>query len=481
MKISINTRRHIVMAVAMVCGWVGGGAADRCHAEQTSASNRRPNVLFIAVDDLRCELACYGHPLVKSPSIDRLAAEGTMFRRAYCMVAVCGASRASMMTGIRPTPTRFVSYLTRASEDTPDAVTLNTHFQQHGYHTVNNGKMFHHADDNQHGWSQPAWRPQRVRGSVRYRLPENQRIVSDPRIERGPPYESADVADNAYHDGLTADKSLADLRRLAKQQQPFFLAVGFLKPHLPFVAPKRYWDLYDRAEIKLPENYRYVPQDAPAVSIHNWGELRHYHGVPAQGPVSDEMAHTLIHGYYACVSYVDALIGRLLDELDRLEIADNTIVVLWGDHGWNLGEHTMWCKHCVYENSMQAPLLIRAPGMKPNNSVDALAEFIDVYPTLCQLAGLPLRDQLEGHSLVPLLRGESGTHKPYAVGRFGRGDTVRSDRYRYSEFHDRQGKLLGRMLYDHQTDPRENVNVVELPENQSVVKKLSAELSKYLK
>lgn len=435
-----------------------------------------PNVLFIAVDDLRCELGCYGHEIVKSPNIDRLAASGTVFERAYCMVAVCGASRASMMTGIRPSKSRFTSYLTRASEDTPNAKTLNTYFKERGYTTMNNGKMFHHADDNNDGWSIPAWRPH---GIASFKLPENVKAIRETGKIRGVPYECADVPDNAYADGATADKSIADMRQLAAGDKPFFLAVGFLKPHLPFCAPKKYWDLYDEDDIKLPENYRYVPKDSPSAAVHNFGELRAYIGVPAKGPVSDEMAHNLIHGYYACVSYTDAQIGRLLDELERLGIADNTIVVLWGDHGWNLGEHTMWCKHCVFENSMHAPLLVRAPGMKPGRT-DAPVEFIDVYPTLCQLSGGSPFDQLQGQSLVPLLKDAQAEWKPAAIGRFGAGDTIRTDRYRYSEFHDRKGNSMGRMLYDHKTDPRENVNISEHPEMKEIVERLSKELHKHM-
>jgi iduronate 2-sulfatase len=464
-------------SLATASGWGGESAASSRVARRTEC-----NVLFIAVDDLRCELGCYGHKLVQSPNIDRLAAEGTRFERAYCMVAVCGASRAAMMTGIRPTRTRFVGYLTRAAEDTPSAVTINTYFKEHGYYTLNDGKMFHHADDNNHGWSEPAWRPHRAAGVSTYHRPENRRPQGRNKNgkSRGAPYECAAVADNAYQDGATADKSIADMRRLAKMDKPFFLAVGFLKPHLPFVAPQKYWDLYDPAEIALPENYRDAPKDAPACSIHNWGELRAYRGVPKQGPVSDEMARKLIHGYYACVSYTDAQIGRLLDELQRLGIADKTVVVLWGDLGWNLGEHTLWCKHCVYENSMHAPLIIRAPGMARANCVAALVEFIDVYPTLCELAGLPTFDQLEGRSLVPLLDKEQVAWKEFAVGRFVTGDTIRSDRYRYSEFHDKRGRMLGRMLYDHHADPRENANLVQQPENGALVERLSRELHKYM-
>jgi iduronate 2-sulfatase len=288
----------------------------------------QPNVLFIAVDDLRPELACYGKKHIHSPNIDRLAASGVLFERAYCMVPTCGASRASLMTGIRPTRNRFVSYLASAQKDAPGITTFNTQFRKNGYYTVSLGKIFHHPDDNAKGWSEPAWRP---KGIPWYRQPENAELhekrQKQGKRKRGPAWESADVPDNAYADGVLAERAMADLERLSQKDEPFFLAVGFFKPHLPFIAPKKYWDLYDHNKIQVPDNY-HVPKDAPKESIHSSGELRAYAGIPAKGPVSDESARNLIHGYYACVSYTDALIGKLLGELDRLELSDNTIVVL---------------------------------------------------------------------------------------------------------------------------------------------------------
>ena len=437
-------------------------------------AKRPPNVLFIAVDDLRTELGCYGKTTIKSPNIDKLASQGTVFEKAYCMVSVCGASRASLLTGIRPKHNRFISAHIRASDDAPDAITLNTHFKNHGYTTINNGKVFHFADDNADGWSEPAWRPRKPN----YALPESRALVRENR--KGPAWECANVAENQYADGETLEKSLVDLRRLAETNKPFFLAVGFLKPHLPFVAPKKYWDMYKSEEIELPENLEYVPKNVPKEALHEFGELRGYVGMPDEGPISREDARKLIHGYYACVSYTDALIGRLLDELDCLGLTDNTIVVLWGDHGWMLGEHTMWCKHCVFENAMHAPLIFRIPGQKQPIRVSSLVEFIDIYPTLCELATLPKpqKDQLQGTSLVPLLEWKTASEKRYAIGRYITGDTIFDGRYRYSEFRaDRgAGELLSRMLYDHRTDSSENINMVDASKNTVVIEELSKEL-----
>ncbi|MCA9067528.1 MAG: sulfatase [Planctomycetaceae bacterium] len=442
----------------------------------SQANDAKPNVLFIAVDDLRPQLGCYGVKSMQTPNIDRLAAQGVVFERAYCMVPTCGASRASLMTGIRPARDRFVNYMTWAEKDAPGITTLNTQFKNHGYFTLSNGKVFHHPTDNAKGWSEPAWRPKDVPW---YRQPENQELHKQRQKQggrkRGPAYESADVPDDAYADGIVAKKAIADLRRLKSKNQPFFLAVGFFKPHLPFVAPQKYWDLYDPKTIHLPENY-HVPKNAPKESIHTFGEMRSYAGIPAKGPVSDETARNLIHGYYACVSYTDAQIGKLLDELDRLDLADNTIVVLWGDHGWNLGEHTLWCKHCCFETSMHAPLIVKAPGITGGKKTNGLTEFIDIYPSLCDLAGLPSPEHLQGRSFVPLMKNPDMDWKKTAIGRFQNGDTIRTDQFRFTEYTRPNGKFLARMLYDHQADANENVNVSEKVGNKSLVGSLTQQL-----
>ncbi|MBP88120.1 MAG: iduronate sulfatase [Planctomycetaceae bacterium] len=442
-----------------------------------AADKQHPNVLFIAVDDLRPQLGGYGKPEIHSPNIDRLAASGVVFNRAYCMVPTCGASRASLMTGIRPSRSRFVNYLTWAERDAPGITTLNTHFKNHGYYTISNGKVFHHPTDNAVGWSEPAWRP---KGVQTYAIAENRQTAAKRAKERGrrgrgPAFESADVPDDTYGDGKVANKAIADLGRLSEKNEPFFLAVGFFKPHLPFIAPTKYWEGYDREKIRLPDNY-HRPKDAPTEAIHSWGELRAYADVPRKGPLPDDLARTLIHGYYACVSYTDAQVGRVLDELESLGLANNTIVVLWGDHGWNLGEHTLWCKHCCFETSMHAPLIVRAPGVDGGEKTDGLTEFIDIYPSLCELAGLPLPDHLEGTSFVPLMKKPDMPWKPAAVGRFRSGDTIRTDRHRFTEYTDAKNNAVARMLYDHKSDPGENVNISERSQNRELVERLSGEL-----
>ncbi|MBN69164.1 MAG: iduronate sulfatase [Gimesia sp.] len=457
-------KRRSLLFLFVLCFAVPAFAADK------------PNVLFIAVDDLRPELACYGKQHIHSPNIDKLAESSTLFERSYCMVPTCGASRASLMTGIRPARKRFVNFLTWADRDAPGITTMNTQFKQNGYYTVSMGKIFHHPQDSAQGWSEPAWRP---KGVAWYQRPENQKLHEErqkqgKRKAKGPAWESADVPDNAYADGVLAEQAISKLQQLKKQEQPFFLAVGFFKPHLPFIAPQKYWDLYDHDKIQLPENYK-VPQDAPEESIHNSGELRAYAGIPRKGPVSEETARNLIHGYYACVSYTDAQIGKLLAELDRLQLSDNTIVVLWGDHGWNLGDHTLWCKHSCYESSLQIPLLVRAPGIQGGQRRSALIETIDVYPSLCTLAGIPLPEHLAGQSFVELMRNPDTKWKEAAVSRFRNGDTIRTDALRYTEYTNPKGKRTSRMLYDHSSDPLENQNVAEkrTDESQTLSKQLN--------
>ncbi|PQO28249.1 sulfatase [Blastopirellula marina] len=434
----------------------------------------RPNVLFIAVDDLRPEIGCYGMSHIHSPNIDKLASEGTVFERAYCMVPTCGASRAALMTSIRPHRTRFINHLAWAEKDAPGITTLNTYFKQNGYTTISDGKIFHHPTDSQEGWSQPAWRPK----GPTYKLEASLAAAKTTPKQRGPAYESADVEDDFYKDGKLANKAIQDLRRLKKEGNPFFLAVGFFKPHLPFVAPKKYWDLYDPATIHLPETY-HRPKNAPDAAIHNSGELRAYAGIPAKGPVSDETARNMIHGYYACVSYTDANIGKLLDELDRLDLANDTIVVLWGDHGWNLGEHTLWCKHSCFETSMHAPLIVKVPGKYAGQKTAALTEFIDVYPSLCELCGLEIPEHCQGQSFVPLLNDPTAPGKPFAIGRFLAGDTIRTDGFRYTEYSTPQNVIQAKMLYDHQQDPAEDNNVVKQNEMKENAEQLSAQLKRH--
>ena len=426
----------------------------------------KPNILFIIVDDLRPQLGCYGDKETISPNIDRLASEGTLFNHAYCQIPVCGASRASLLTGLYPKSDRFVTYYTKAEEDAPGIFDIPTQLKANGYTTISSGKVYHHANDNTNSWHE-IYKPKDFRV---YLKPENQGLAVTNQVA----YEAADVPDNAYHGGALADKVIGDLRRAKEEGTPFFITAGFTKPHLPFNAPKKYWDMYDPDKIDLADN-PFIPQGAPSKAIHQWNELRDgYGGMPKQGNMPDDLARKLIHGYYACVSYTDAQVGKLLDELDRLGMRDNTIVLLLGDHGWQLGEHTLWCKHALFNTSLFAPLMVSAPGFPQGQRTDALVEFVDIYPSLCELAGVPLPGHLQGKSFVPLLADPSRDWKKAAFSRYHDGEAVTIKRYTYSEWDDGS-----RMLYDHKKDPNENVNVSENPEYALIVENLARQLEQH--
>jgi arylsulfatase A-like enzyme len=426
----------------------------------------KPNVLFIMIDDLRPQLGCYGHTETISPNIDRLAEQALVFDRAYVQVPVCGASRASTLTGLYPTATRFVNYHSEAQKDAPGIVDIPSHFKANGYTTVSNGKIYHGDTDNNDSWDDIF----RVEEHKIYHKSENLNLPENDE----PPFEDADVDDLEYAGGREMQKTINDLRRAKAAGTPFFIATGFTKPHLPFNAPKKYWNLYDPEKLALADN-PFVPKGAPRSAIHNFGELRNrYGGVPKKGPIPEDLARKLIHGYYACVSYSDALVGKLLDELDRLELRDNTIVILMGDHGWQLGEHALWCKHALFNTSTLTPLIISAPGYKEGRHTEAMVEFVDIYPSLCELAGLPLPKHLQGRSFVPLLKEPSRDWKIAAFSRYRAGDSVSTERYSYSEWPNGH-----RMLYDHKKDLDENVNVSENPEYKAVIKKMQKLLQEH--
>ncbi len=540
-----RTRRQFIKGLGAAAITSGLSLSNR----SVLAADGRSNVLFIAVDDLRPELGCYGCQGVHSPSIDKLASEGVRFNRAYCQEAICSPSRASLMTGLRPDTSGIVDNVTYFRDTVPDVVTLPQHFRNHGYETVYIGKIYHgRMRDEEKSWSRRAVRPKPsykwdVGG---YQLPENQALVKRRREEVkrkygqvrlgglacGPAVESANVPDNAYRDGRSTEAGIATLRQL-KGGKPFFLGVGFYKPHLPFVAPKKYWDIYDPAEIDLADN-PFVPKNAPSVGMHSSFELRVRHGVPKSGPIPDDMARNLIHGYLACVSYVDAQIGRIIDELERLKLRDNTIIMLWGDHGWHLGEHTLWGKATNFEIATRCPLIVSAPGMKTaGGSSDALVELLDMYPTLCKLAGLPVPEHVEGKSFVPLLNDPDGRGKSAAFSQFPcpalrewaamplspamrgtffgplvrsveqklqaeaperysrdlynnhlMGYSMRTDRYRLTIWVDVRnpaGEPLAVELYDHEKDPDENVNVSGNPKNASLILELTFQLKRELR
>ncbi|MFK5924723.1 MAG: sulfatase [Verrucomicrobiota bacterium] len=470
------------------------------HAADTT---RKLNVLFIAADDLRPQLNCYGHSEMITPNIDALAARGMVFERAYCQAAVCRASRASLLTGLRPDSTEIWSNGSRHKhfrDHLTDVVTLPEQFKNHGYRSQAFGKLYHGAFavrnkwNDPKSWSDPAWLNEpryyyseegvRVARGVFARKTKAKGDKIDDWVNHfvlGLSHEAPDVDDDVLQDGQIALQGIAALRKL--KDESFFLALGFLKPHLPFIAPKKYWDMYPPEKVRVATN-RKAPKDAPKFASTNWGHPRTYTDFPGKGEPSDELVLELTRGYAACVTYVDAQVGRVLDELDRLGLRDSTIVVLWGDHGWHLGENHIWGKATNFELSAHAPLIVSDPRMKAaGRKTPALVEFVDIYPTLCELADLPLPDFLEGTSFAPLLDKPTQEWKSAAFSQYPNqshmGRSIRTDRYRFTRW-TKAGKpemVGGLELYDHKTDPQENVNIANLPENAELVKKLTEKLS----
>ncbi len=449
---------------------------------ESPAGGKRPNVLFFVSDDLRPELGCYGNDIIQSPNIDRLASRGIVFNRAYCQQAVCSPSRSSVMTGTRPDTTKVWDLETHFRDALPKVVTLPQLFKNNGYTTQGMGKIYHGALQDPPSWSIRYVRDRPGGGSRPGGDSRNESIVNR-QTGRGPAFLATDDASNGGGDGALAEDAIDALRALKQGNKPFFLAVGFYKPHLPFVAPKAYYDLYDPAQIPLATN-PFLQKGAPNYAMSNGGELASYAGVPNILDLPDDYARQLKHGYYAAVSYMDAQLGRVLDELDRLELTEETIVVLWGDHGWKLGEHNRWCKHTNVENDTNAPLIISVPGKSSaGQSSDALVEFVDIYPTIAQLAGLESPKHLEGTSLVPLIDDPHHDWKPAAFSQYPRssrggrlmGYSMRTDRYRFTRWVDRRdhSKVDAVELYDHETDPEENENIAADPANAELVAELT--------
>ena len=430
------------------------------------------NVLFIMVDDLRPELSLYGQNQIISPNIDALGASGVTFNRAYCNVPVCGASRASLLTGVRPTPNRFLTYHSRIKKDMPDVINMAQYFKNRGYSTISNNKITHIKNDID-AWDDE-WYP-KSKNWRNYLSEEN--LILQASNKAGYAYENIDVPDAAYIDGQTALKSVEDLKQFKANGQPFFLAVGFVKPHLPFNAPKKYWDLYDPNSITLPENATF-PKSAPQRANHKWGELRAYIDIPKKGPVPDPIAKKLIHGYYASVSYVDAQIGVLIKGLTELGLRENTIIVLVGDHGWSLSDHGLWAKHSNFEVALQVPLIISDSSLPKAAHTNSIAELVDIYPTLCELTAGESPTHLQGSSLVSALEAPGTIFKDVALARWQKGETLIVDQLFYTEWQ-QKGKAVSKMLYNHETDPNETNNLANDPAYLSTVKALSKQLEKF--
>ncbi len=401
-------------------------------------AERKPNILFIAIDDMRPEFGCYGSELAVTPHVDKLASEGLLFERAYCQQAICSPSRASIMTGARPDTIGVIENYTYFRDANPDIVTLPQHLIANGYETAHLGKIYHgRFTDPEKSWS---WEPVKALPGIKrplpYALKENLEIQRRNREEaaakyspearaglgNGPAYEAGDVPDHAYVDGYDTLRAIATMKEMLKgdDPKPFFLGLGFKKPHLNWIAPKKYWDLYDPEEITLAE-HQDAPADGAAMGLHASFELRVRHGIPKNGPIGPELARTLRHAYLACASYVDAQIGRMLDALDAAGVRDNTIVIVWSDHGWHLGDMGVWGKATNHEIATRVPLVVWTPDMKPSvrgAKTEALVELVDMYPTLCDLAGIESPAHLEGTSFAPLIENPKRAWKRAAFSQY---------------------------------------------------------------
>ena len=439
---------------------------------------KKQNILFISIDDFRPKISSYGETKMITPNIDKLASEGLQFNNAYTNIAVCGASRASLMTGIRPSLNRFNDFSTRAQDDTPQAISLNQLFMDNGYETISYGKIYHHSDDFQQHWSE------KDKGQIQSDFQDPKSIERVNNAEKGEygnknlTYEYPDVDDYAYNDGKITQNAIHKLKVLKEDDQPFFMAIGYVSPHLPFIQPKKYWDMYDHDSIQLADN-SYQPENSPFIAIeaqHNSAELRkNYLDIPAQGKLDDDLARNLIHGYYASVSYMDALIGELIKELDDLGLRDNTTIILWSDHGYFLGEHGFWCKHSTFHEAVKIPFIMSSPGYAKNQITDSFTELVDVYPTLCELANITPPTYIHGKSLTPVLKNPSIQLKDEIYTRYKQGEAVIDANYSYTEFY--RGKTyVGNMMYDMKTDLKQNIDISKTPANAKLVKMYSQKL-----
>lgn len=456
---------------------------DNTTEAATSSAGSKPNILFIAVDDLRPNLGCYSDPHAITPHLDALAKRGMQFDAAYCQVAVCNPSRASLMTGLRPDRLGVWTLPIHFREAQPDAVTLPQWLRQHGYTAVSHGKIYHNPTPDPQSWSEPI-RPlprlpdpyppgtsETVKQAMKA-LPGNDWRKNN---LRRPSTAAPELEDHQLLDGARTRMAIEDLRRLGSTSEPFFLAMGFIRPHLAFVAPKKYWDLYDPDQLPVLVDQTVTP-NTPKYALSNNSELSHYVDlIDFPKPwddhtISESTARRLMHAYYACVSYVDAQIGLLLAALEEEGLAENTIVVLWSDHGWKLGEHRGWGKMSNYEVDTRVPFLMAGPGINAaGHQTDSLVELLDIYPTLCELTGVPVPDFVDGKSLVPVLKDPTKSVHKAVYSQYYRklngeeymGYAMRTKSHRLVEWRDFEtGEVTARELYDHQNDASEKINLL---------------------
>lgn len=495
-----------------------------------NAQNTKKNILFIAVDDLKPLLSNYGVSEMITPNFDRLAKMGMTFTNAHVQYAVCGPSRASIMTGVNPDRTKVWDLHTDFRKSAPNLMSMPEYLITQGYQTTAVGKIYHQGatstspGHDAKSWSIPHQSPENYDSKYGrpafnyYQNPETKRqlekIEKEARkkgitksgkirnyvLERlKPTTESMDIPDNAYPDGLYTETALKQLNDLEKNGKPWFLGVGFQRPHLPFSAPKKYWDLYDRDKVKLAE-FQQLGEGIPEIAYHPFGELKSYSDIDNDFNIGNKIPEAkqreLIHGYMAATSYIDALLGKLLDELEKRNIIDNTVIVLWGDHGWHLGDHTEWCKHSNFEQATRIPFMFAGPGVERNKKNNDPVNLVDLFPTVFELANVKQSSQTDGESLVPLLDNNASTNLniDYAYHQYARGGTkmgysIRTAQYRYTEWHANnyrsydaynEKNIIARELYDYDKDPLETKNWVDDKAYSSIAKDLKNKLKSHL-
>lgn len=448
--------------------------------EKTESTQSRPNVLFICVDDLRTELGCYGQEHIQSPNLDKLASQGFLFTRHYVNVPTCGASRHCLLTGQLPvsvahTRNDITAKTISNQTETEIPETFIHHLKRNGYYTVGIGKITHHPDGYVYGYMEEP--------SDQLELPHswNEMILDDEKWGSGhnaffgysngtnrntlnkevKPYEMADVPDEAFPDGIMAKQAIEKLRELKKKDQPFFMGVGFFKPHLPFTSPKKYWDLYERDKIPLPP-FAGIPENSTKESLQKSGEFNQYklgeEKASLDAPVSDDYTRKARHAYFSCVSFVDAQIGKVVNELEALGLAENTIVVVWGDHGWHLGDHRVWGKHTIFDRSLHSTFLMKVPGIENGKTINKVVSTTDIYPTLMELCGTPVSHNLDGNSLKPLFEDPDNMQwRNTAYSYWRNGYSVRTEDYRIMRYYRKQKPTTE--MYDHRNDPYETKNI----------------------
>ena len=498
--------------------------SQKSNPQKDQKTVQKPNIIFLSIDDLRADLGSYGNKEIKTPNIDALSANSMVMLNTHSQSAVCAPSRASTMLGYRPDSTRVWHLGDKFREINPDAVTMPQYFNKAGYYTVNIGKIFHNYMPDSISWDEPDLRPypyntkeyvKRDAETYYYTEASKKDQIAKRKIyvakkkgknlygdgwNRGPAIELADEPDSLYYDAMQTTLALKTLDRIKDKKEPFFLGLGFYRPHLPFVAPKKYWDLYPAGSVSPAANPK-LPKNAPVMSANANYELRAYTnptkiGRPEDEPLPEKYADSLKRGYYASVSFVDACVGKLVAGLKERGLYENTVIVLWGDHGWKLGDHNGWGKMTNFYIDTHVPLIIKGANQQEGKQIKALSELVDIFPTLCDLTGVDKADYLQGTSLVPVFENPDLEWKDAVFTQFRRrprvskdgqeymGYSMQTKQYHYIEWYHwdnvkkEKGAFAATELYDHFVDPNETENVAGISDKTEIIKSLSVQLSK---